>query len=130
MTGDDMNSNELDGEAGVLEPVPVFALLGFWAASSLFAYSYAGEKMPWLTVHITLPAILTTAWALGRLIDGLDGELLRRQRGWLVVALLPVFFLSFFAASGALLGPNPPFRGQALIQLQRKSAAGIVPQTG
>jgi predicted membrane-bound mannosyltransferase len=33
-------------------------LLGFWALTSLLAYSIAGEKMPWLTVHITAPMIL------------------------------------------------------------------------
>ncbi len=106
---------------GGLEPAPVFALFGFWAVSSLLAYSYAGEKMPWLTVHITLPAILATAWALGRLIDGVDWGLVRRERGWLVVLLLPVFFLSFFMAAGSLLGNNPPFRGQELVQLQDTS---------
>ena len=89
-------------------------LLGFWAVTSLIAFSLAGEKMPWLTVHIALPAILCRrlgAWAAWwmRWI----GSLLRRQQGWLAVVLLPVFFLSFFAALGSLLGPNPPFQGTA-----------------
>ncbi len=77
------------------------------------AYSVAGEKMPWLTVHIALPAILCAAWALGRLVDAMDWSLLRRRQGWLALVLLPVFILSFFAALGALLGPNPPFQGTA-----------------
>ncbi|MHB0967939.1 MAG: glycosyltransferase family 39 protein, partial [Bellilinea sp.] len=32
--------------------LPVLALLIFWSFSALFAYTAAGERMPWLTVHI------------------------------------------------------------------------------
>jgi hypothetical protein len=77
--------------------------------------------MPWLTVHIALPAILCTAWALGRLIDATNWSLLKERRGWLSLILIPVFILSFFAALGALLGPTPPFQGQQLAQLQATS---------
>ena len=106
---------------GDLQTAPVFPLFGFWAVTSLLAYSVAGEKMPWLTVHIALPAILCTAWALGRLIDATDWSLLKEHRGWLTLILIPVFTLSFFAALGALLGANPPFQGQQLTQLQATS---------
>jgi predicted membrane-bound mannosyltransferase/sugar lactone lactonase YvrE len=50
-------------------PVPVAALLVFWSVSSLAIFTYAGEKMPWLTIHITLPMILSTAWAVGWLVE-------------------------------------------------------------
>jgi predicted membrane-bound mannosyltransferase/DNA-binding beta-propeller fold protein YncE len=106
---------------GDMESAPVLPLLGFWAVSSLLAYSIAGEKMPWLTVHIALPAILCAAWALGRLIDATDWTLLRQRHGWLTLLLLPVFLLSFFASLGALLSPTPPFQGQELAQLQATS---------
>ncbi len=36
--------------------------LAWWAASSLFQYSVAGEKVPWLGLHIALPLILTLGW--------------------------------------------------------------------
>jgi uncharacterized protein (TIGR03663 family) len=36
----------------------VEAFLTYWAITSLFAYSYAGEKVPWLTVHIVGPLCL------------------------------------------------------------------------
>jgi uncharacterized protein (TIGR03663 family) len=106
---------------GELESAPVLPLLGFWAITSLVAYSVAGEKMPWLTVHIALPAILCAAWAIGRLIDATDWSLLRQRHGWLTLLLLPVFILSFFASLGALLGTTPPFQGQELVQLQATS---------
>jgi uncharacterized protein (TIGR03663 family) len=111
-------------ESGLIDeerPVPAFALFGFWAITSMIAYSIAGEKMPWLTVHIALPAILCAAWAIGRLIDDTDWSLFRERRGWLVIALLPVFFLSLLAALGSLFGTKPPFQGKDLAQLEATS---------
>ena len=49
--------------------LPVLALLLFWSVTSLVAYSIAGEKMPWLTVHIALPMLLAAGWGLGFLVD-------------------------------------------------------------
>lgn len=100
------------------EKAPVIALLLFWSLTSLVAFSVAGEKMPWLTVHITLPMILAAGWACGRLIEALDWERFIERRGWLVLLLMPVFLLSFLAALGSLLGPMPPFQGKELDQLQ------------
>lgn len=34
------------------------AFLVFWTVTSLFAYSYAGEKVPWLVVHVVGPMCL------------------------------------------------------------------------
>ncbi len=50
-------------------PVPVAALLVYWSVSSLALFTYAGEKMPWLTIHIALPMILASAWAFGWMIE-------------------------------------------------------------
>ncbi|MGD9091443.1 MAG: TIGR03663 family protein, partial [Anaerolineales bacterium] len=96
-------------------------LLGFWSISSLIAYTVAGEKMPWLTVHIAWPMIILTAWFLGRIIDTTNWSIVRTRRGILVLLLLPVFFLSTSAAMGSLLGPNPPFMGKELDNLQATS---------
>jgi predicted membrane-bound mannosyltransferase len=41
-----------------------FTLLVFWSVISLVGFSYAGEKMPWLTVHISLPLCLLEAGGL------------------------------------------------------------------
>ena len=40
--------------------------VGWWFLGSLVAFSYAGEKMPWLTVHLTIPLALLAAYGLGR----------------------------------------------------------------
>lgn len=94
------------------------ALLGFWAITSFFAYTYAGEKMPWLTVHIAWPMILLSGWSFGRLIEVIDWSAFRLRRGLLVIGLTIVFFFSLVAALGSLLGQNPPFQGRELDQLR------------
>lgn len=43
------------------------ALLAWWSLAALAIYSWAGEKMPWLTIHIVLPLTLLAAWAVARL---------------------------------------------------------------
>jgi sugar lactone lactonase YvrE len=98
------------------EPVPTFGLLIWWALSSLLAYSIAGEKMPWLTVHITLPMILLTGWALGQVVKRLNWSKLL-GRGGLAAILLITLFIGLTGALVTGLGMNPPFQGKALAQL-------------
>lgn len=66
-------------EEGKEQPVPTAALLVYWSAFSLAIFSYAGERMPWLTCHITLPMILATAWAIGWLLETAPERLGRWQ---------------------------------------------------
>jgi uncharacterized protein (TIGR03663 family) len=101
-----------------IESPPTLALLGYWAITSLLAYTVAGEKMPWLTVHITLPMILLSGWSIGYLIERTDWAAFRDRRGWLVLILLPIFLISLAAAMGTLFGTNPPFQGQTMEELQ------------
>jgi uncharacterized protein (TIGR03663 family) len=64
-----------------MEPLFV-AFLVFWTLASLFMYSWAGEKMPWMVVHQVLPLILLAAKFGGQLAPGLA----RREaslRSWL-----------------------------------------------
>lgn len=44
------------------------AWMAFWAACSLFQYSAAGEKVPWLAIHIALPYYLAAGWIWGPLL--------------------------------------------------------------
>jgi predicted membrane-bound mannosyltransferase len=55
---------------GRVRPGPRFVFqtfLAIWFAGIFLALSWAGEKMPWLIVHITLPATLLAAALLGEL---------------------------------------------------------------
>ena len=101
--------------------LPTLALLLFWSGMSLLAFSFAGERMPWLTTHITMPMILTTGWLLGYLIEKINWEEVREKRGWLVLLLSCVFFVAFGSLLGSLLGSEPPFQGKDLLQLQATS---------
>ncbi|MCK9494898.1 MAG: TIGR03663 family protein [Dehalococcoidia bacterium] len=46
------------------------ALAVFWFLSMFAVLSYAGEKMPWLTVHLALPLCLLAAHVIGRVLPG------------------------------------------------------------
>lgn len=76
------HSTVLDAISGAALPAAAVALfaavrgadferfLVFWTVASLVAYSYVGEKMPWLSVHTALPAVVLAAYAAGRVWDG------------------------------------------------------------
>jgi predicted membrane-bound mannosyltransferase/DNA-binding beta-propeller fold protein YncE len=99
-----------------------FSLLVWWTISSVFALSYAGEKMPWLTYHMTWPMILLTGWALGHLIDNTNWAELRQRHAGLVMALVVIFFTSLISSMLSISGITPPFQGKELAQLQATSA--------
>ena len=99
-----------------------FPLLMWWALSSLLAFTLAGEKMPWLTVHITLPMILLTGWGLGQIIERVNWSELRKRRGGLVTVLLVVLLVSLAGALVTAFGANPPFQGKTLEQLSATGA--------
>ncbi len=97
-----------EGEALTARYFPLFLLL--WSLLSWVAYIYAGEKMPWLFVHIVLPHILLAAWGVGRWLDGLRWRDLRRG-GWGVPVALTVGgagagLLAYrLATGGAVIAP-------------------------
>jgi uncharacterized protein (TIGR03663 family) len=64
--------------------------LVYWAILSLILYSFSGEKMPWLSLHIALPVILLSGIFVGRLLQGFDyrGARAWAIRGFAVLALL------------------------------------------
>ena len=103
------------------EKPPVLALLSFWVITSILAYTIAGEKMPWLTVHMAWPMVLLGGWTIGQVIEATDWTIFRERRGWLLLTLLLVFLVSGLGALASLLGTNPPFQGKELEQLQATS---------
>ena len=101
--------------------IPVLSLLTFWSMLSLIAYSIAGEKMPWLTVHITLPMLLAAGWSVGYLLETIPWKKLKDQKGLFAVLLVPVFLVSFLVAVSSFFGQTKPFAGMNLDQLQATS---------
>jgi hypothetical protein len=60
----------VDGTLQAPHPLTVPLMLLWWAVATVAIYSWAGEKMPWLTIHLALPLTLLGAWgcqqALGK----------------------------------------------------------------
>ena len=97
-------------------PLPIFALLIFWVITSVVAYSYAGERMPWLTYHITIPMILLTAWGLNQVVEDIPWATLGKK-GWLGTGILALLFTSLVSVLNNAIN-TPPFQGNNLGQLQ------------
>ena len=98
--------------------VNMFTLLVWWSIISIAAFSIAGERMPWLTIHMTWPMILITGWALGRLIEITDWEALKQKQVPAGLASVIVFILSGANVFYAWNSPIRPFQGTSLEQLQ------------
>jgi uncharacterized protein (TIGR03663 family) len=82
-------------------------LLFFWTLSALFAFTVAGEKMPWLNVHIALPLAILAGRTLGDLVSGLELHVeLAPLRRWAplatasAMAALAVVVLFAFGSAG------------------------------
>jgi predicted membrane-bound mannosyltransferase len=76
-------------------------MLAWWAVATLGLYSWAGEKMPWLTIHVALPWVLLGAWAFARALSWW------RSAG--ASALAPALPANVFEADGAEAnGHSPP----------------------
>jgi len=78
----------------------------FWTVATWGIYTFAGEKMPWLTIHILLPTYVVAALYLGHLFQSR-----RFSAKWLITAvLLALTALVSFRSSVALAyvdGANP-----------------------
>lgn len=54
------------------------ALLLWWFAGTFIALSLAGEKMPWLTVHLALPLAFAAGHVVGKISPTITAQLLKR----------------------------------------------------
>ena len=70
--------------------IPLVPLLILWALGAFVLYSWAGEKMPWLTMHLALPWHLLAGWTVGQLLER-DWATVRAARGWWLLLLLPLW---------------------------------------
>jgi uncharacterized protein (TIGR03663 family) len=98
-------------------------LFGFfcawWFLGSLLVYSVAGEKMPWLLMHVVFPMCLFGSWWLDRWLVSVDWNTLMKQRALFAFMLIPGCFLLF------LILPNQsPFQGRTLGEIEVTMAWG------
>jgi len=100
-----------------------FSLLAWWSISSIVALTLAGEKMPWLTLHMAWPMILLAGWVIGQIIESVSIKLTDEGpwRSALSLLVLVVFAIAAFNMLRSLYGAAPPFQGTELAQLQATS---------
>ncbi len=102
---------------GRLTAVPFVLFIVYWALMSVFAYTLAGEKMPWLTTHLTLPMIFLAGWWIGGLLEKVDFGWLR-EKGWWLLIVLPVMSGALIRIVGGVFDPKlVPFRGETVLEL-------------
>ena len=107
----------VNNEGEVRRP-PVLILLLYWSVMSLVAFSFAGERMPWLATHITMPMILASGWAFGRLLEGFEWSAFKKNRGWITLIVGVLFLITAAQTFGSLFSAMPPFQGKDLAQIE------------
>jgi|GEM_PF-55967 len=112
---EDRTTNE---DSNNLKAVPVPAIFLYFSIMSLIAYSIAGEKMPWLTLHISFPLILGAAWAINKVIKRFNKINRSQRKRWLLFGKVAVFIILLLFVLLRLLGNQPPFQGKNQAQLQ------------
>lgn len=80
---------------------PLFqTFLAYWAVFSILAFSWAGEKAPWLLLHVALPLVLLSGLALERFSSWCAWRELWRYGEW---AVAPLFLLLAFVLRGLVV---------------------------
>lgn len=65
----------------------------FWAMSSILSYSYAGEKVPWLVLHLSLPLIILTAYFIKDTYEGILYKQNPKKKLILLSSFLAIFLV-------------------------------------
>jgi uncharacterized protein (TIGR03663 family) len=94
-----------EGEARPSLPFVSYAV--YWTLSSWLIYSWAGEKMPWMMVHVVQPMIVLTGRFADDMLYGVDWRQVWRRGGAILALLVPLILV----AAGMVVGL--PLFGQA-----------------
>ncbi|MGJ3238281.1 MAG: flippase activity-associated protein Agl23 [Anaerolineae bacterium] len=103
-------------EQALLTQLPFLIFFSWLAVLNLVGYSLAGEKMPWLATHLTMPLVFLSAWYLGRIIEKIEWRKFT-ERGWLVTLVMILAFVALFQAIRPLVIGTRPFSGLSATQL-------------
>jgi len=96
--------------------VPYPAIFIFLIITSLIAFTIAGEKMPWLALHMVFPMLLTAAWAIEQVIS--RSVLVHLQKEKLLRAGTFIFLVNSLLMLAQIFGNRAPFQGKTQIALQ------------
>lgn len=92
-------------------------LLIYWSLLMLLILSWAGEKMPWLAIHVTLPMVLLAAAMVGAIAEqierrqGLAGRW-RWASGALGLGIIATLSAAFLLFAWATNGPYTDVAGE------------------
>ena len=86
-----------------LPSIPFVPLLIVWFVLTFVMYSWAGEKMPWLMIHIAIPMQLLAGWTAAHLFET-DWKALREKGGLWLLLLVPMLLYVVYR----LLSPGNP----------------------
>ncbi len=113
LLGFDQRREEEQRDPGSLGRTAFSTFLLWWAIAVFPIYSWAGEKMPWLIVHLALPLILWAGYTMGRIAEGSDWRALRERGGWKLALLSLLTLLAILV----LASSRPVFGSMALTDL-------------
>ena len=68
----------------------------WWYFLTWFFYTWAGEKMPWLSTHFVPPMAFLTGWYLNQQLHGFHWEALRRWQWWAKLGNVLAIFVTLF----------------------------------
>jgi uncharacterized protein (TIGR03663 family) len=77
----------------VLRTSKINRFLIFWTIGTFIAYTQAGEKMPWLLVNVSLPAIILAAKTLNDIVMSINWSNAIRRRAAFALVGVPIFYL-------------------------------------
>ncbi|HYO89949.1 MAG TPA: flippase activity-associated protein Agl23, partial [Candidatus Limnocylindrales bacterium] len=100
-----------------LRRLPFTLFVSFWAVYIFLALTLAGEKMPWLGTHLTLPMIFLTAWFMGGIFERIRWPLFWK-RGWLTLVLVPLLVVVGFQILSPLFFGSSPLGGLTTLAQQ------------
>lgn len=81
----------------------------YWTLTAFVVYSWAGEKMPWLSIHMTLPSIFLAAHVIQTVLSNFSWSEARHRGGLMLggaLLLVPAALVGIFTAQ--------PFQSQSL----------------
>ncbi len=99
----------------ILEFVP---FVTWWLLLTWAAYSYAGEKMPWLSTHFVIPMGLLTGWYFNEKLRQIDVKTLFSRPIIILFGLTLLLFVTGFGLFGQLWLGKVQFGDQQINVLQ------------
>lgn len=100
---------EYDLTGGVSELFDAKVLLEFvpfliwWLLLTWLAYSYAGEKMPWLSIHFVIPMGMLTGWYFNEKLSPLNAKDLFSWNSMILMGLTILLVITAMLVIGPLL---------------------------